>query len=92
MKTAAIALSVGIGLVSGVAFAQTGATDPMTHLRACSLMERAARLECLEKLSRTAGSPIARGRLLDCQRDHFAGGLYADRHRHHVFSRFDLAL
>src|SRR4051794_3815469 len=57
MKTAAIALSVGIGLVSGVAFAQTGATDPMTHLRACSLMESAARLECLEKLSRAIASP-----------------------------------
>jgi hypothetical protein len=57
MKTAAIALSVGIGLVSGVAFAQTGATDPMTHLRACSLMESAARLECLEKLSRAIAPP-----------------------------------
>ena len=57
MKTAAIALSVGIGLVSGVAFAQTGATDPMTHLRACSLMEHAARLECLEKLSRAIAPP-----------------------------------
>jgi hypothetical protein len=57
MKTAAIALSVGIGLVSGVAFAQTGATDPMTHLRACSLMESAARLECLEKLSRAIALP-----------------------------------
>jgi hypothetical protein len=29
----------------------------MTHLRACSLMESAARLECLEKLSRAIASP-----------------------------------
>jgi hypothetical protein len=57
MKTAAIALSVAFELVSRVAFAQTGATDPMTHLRACSLMERTARLECLEKLSRAIAPP-----------------------------------
>ena len=35
-----------------IALAQ-GAGDPMAQLRACSLMEHAERLECLDKLSRT---------------------------------------
>jgi hypothetical protein len=60
MKTAAIPLFVAFELVSGVALAQTGASDPLTHLRACSLMERAARLECLEKLSRAIAPPDRR--------------------------------
>ena len=47
----AILLSVALDVASGIAFAQeTG--DPMADLRACSLMEHAERLECLEKLSR----------------------------------------
>ena len=49
MKT--VLLSVAFEVASRIAFAQ-GAADPMAHLRACSLMEQAARLECLDKLSR----------------------------------------
>ena len=85
----AIPLSLAFEVASGIAFAQ-GAGDPMAHLRACSLMEHAERLECLEKLSRNiaaAGSPGAGRRQLDRQRDHLAGKLYADRDRHRVVSR-----
>jgi hypothetical protein len=56
MKTAAIPLSVAFGVASAVAFAQ-GGSDPAAHLRACSLMERAERLECLEKLLRSIEPP-----------------------------------
>src|SRR2546423_13022916 len=59
----AIPLSVAaFGAASGIACAQGGA-DPMADLRACALMERAERLECLDRLSRD----IAAGRrqLLD---------------------------
>jgi hypothetical protein len=56
MKTAAIPLSVALNVAGGIVFAQ-GASDPMSHLRACSLMERAARLECLENLSRNIATP-----------------------------------
>ena len=49
----------------------------MAQLRACSLMERAERLECLDKLSRDIAPPRRRpggpgGRQLDRQRDHLA--------------------
>jgi hypothetical protein len=47
MKSAAIPLSVAFNVAGGIAFAQ-GADDPMEHLRACSVMEGAARLERLE--------------------------------------------
>jgi len=47
----AIALSVVFEVASTLALAQD-TTDPMAHLRACSLMERGQRLECLENLSR----------------------------------------
>ena len=43
-------------VASGIAFAQ-GAVDPMAHLRACSVMERAERLECLDRLSRDLAAP-----------------------------------
>jgi hypothetical protein len=56
MKIAAIPLSVAFNVAGGIAFAQ-GASDPMAHLRACSLMEPAERLECLEKLSRNIAPP-----------------------------------
>src|SRR6202049_4798251 len=56
MKTAAIPLSVALNVAGGIVFAQ-GASDPMSHLRACSLMERAARLECLENLSHNIATP-----------------------------------
>ena len=52
----AILLSLAFGMASGLAFAQ-GAADPMAHLRACALMERAERLECLDRLSRDIAAP-----------------------------------
>lgn len=52
----AIPLSVAFEVASRIALAQ-GATDPMTYLRACSLMEHTERLECLDKLSRTIAPP-----------------------------------
>jgi hypothetical protein len=52
----AIPLSLAFEIASGIAFAQ-GAADPMAHLRACSLMERAERLECLDKLARDIAVP-----------------------------------
>ena len=52
----AILLSVAFEVASRIAFAQeTG--DPMADLRACSLMEHAERLECLEELSRKIAPP-----------------------------------
>lgn len=51
-----IPLSVAFEVASGIAFAQ-GAPDPMAHLRACSLMEHAERLECLDRLSREIAPP-----------------------------------
>jgi hypothetical protein len=52
MKHAAIPLVVALAVTSGIALAQ-GTEDPMAQLRACSLMERAERLECLDKVSRS---------------------------------------
>ena len=54
MKT--IPLSVAFEVASRIAFAQ-GAADPMAHLRACSVMEHAERLECLDRLSREIVPP-----------------------------------
>ena len=51
MKTAAFPLAVLFDAAYSIAFAQ-GASEAMAHLRACSQMERAARLECLETMSR----------------------------------------
>ena len=56
MKTFAIRLIVAFEVGSAVAFAQ-GASDPVEHLRACSLLGPQERLECLEKLSRTIAPP-----------------------------------
>jgi hypothetical protein len=56
MKIAAIPLFVAISVAGGLAFAQV-ADDPIDHLRACSVMEGAARLECLEDLSRKIAPP-----------------------------------
>jgi hypothetical protein len=52
----AIPLSFAFEIASGIAFAQ-GAADPMGYLRACSLMERAERLGCLDKLARDVAAP-----------------------------------
>jgi hypothetical protein len=53
---AIIFLSIAFEAASGIAFAQ-GAGDPIAHLRACSVMERAERLECLDRLSRDIAAP-----------------------------------
>lgn len=52
----AIPLSIAFEVASRMALAQ-GAADPMAHLRACSLMEPAERVECLERLSRDIAPP-----------------------------------
>ena len=51
MKRPGLPLPAALAVVSGIVLAQ-GADDPMAQLRACSLMERTERLECLDKLSR----------------------------------------
>ena len=57
MKRAALFAPVALAAMGGIALAQ-GEDDPMTQLRACSLMEGADRLECLDKLSRAITSAI----------------------------------
>jgi hypothetical protein len=47
---------VAFNIVGEIAFAQ-GASDPMANLRACSVLERAERLECLENRSRNVAPP-----------------------------------
>jgi hypothetical protein len=61
MRGRAIPLSIAFGVASAVAFAQTN--DPVAQLRACSVMEHAERLECLDRLSRDIAAPdrAARG-------------------------------
>jgi hypothetical protein len=56
MKSPAIPLSVAFAVASATAHAQ-GSSDPVTQLRACSTMEHAQRLECLDKLSRDIAPP-----------------------------------
>ncbi len=57
MKRAALLASAFLATMGGVALAQEE-DDPMTQLRACSMMEGAERLECLDKLSRAITSTI----------------------------------
>jgi hypothetical protein len=57
MKRATLFASAAIAVMGGIALAQ-GGDDPMARLRACSLMERTDRLECLDRLSR-AVTPAA---------------------------------
>jgi hypothetical protein len=52
----AIPLSLAFEVASRIAFAQDAA-DPMAHLRACSRMGHAERLECLDRLSREIAPP-----------------------------------
>ena len=61
MMSPAIPLSIAFGVTSAAAYAQTN--DPVAQLRACSVMERAERLECLDRLSRDIAAPdrAARG-------------------------------
>jgi len=56
MRTAAIPPFVAFELVSGIVLAQS-VGDPLDHLRACSRMEPAERLECLNELSRSIAPP-----------------------------------
>jgi hypothetical protein len=56
MKTAAICLCVTIGVASRGALAQD-AGDAVEKLRACSQLQSADRLECLQKLSRDLAPP-----------------------------------
>ena len=60
----AIPLFVAFEVASRIAFAQ-GAADPMAHLRACSLMDHAERLECLDRLSREIAPPDRSARSAD---------------------------
>ena len=56
MRTAAIPWFIAFELTSGIALAQS-TSDPLAQLRDCSLMERAERLKCLDRLSRIIGPP-----------------------------------
>ncbi len=60
MNRAAVLASAALAMMGGVALAQ-GEDDPMAQLRACSLMEGAARLDCLDRLSQaiTSANPPA---------------------------------
>ena len=60
MKGRAIPLSVAFGIASALALAQTN--DPVAQLRACSLMEQAERLKCLDNLSRNIEPAIGPAR------------------------------
>lgn len=51
MRTAMLPLIAAFELAGRIVFAQTE-SNPAAQLRACSLMERAERLECLDRLSR----------------------------------------
>jgi hypothetical protein len=57
MKRTALFASAALTVMGGIAQAQ-GEDDPMAQLRACSLMEGAERLECLDRLSRAVTSAI----------------------------------
>src|SRR5215475_6846764 len=59
MKTAAFHLAIAISIACGIAYAQS-TNDPMQSLRACSVMDGPARLECLEELSRKIAPPVRR--------------------------------
>jgi hypothetical protein len=51
MKRAILFVAAAVAVMGRIVLAQAG-EDPMAQLRACSLMERADRLECLDRLSR----------------------------------------
>ncbi len=64
MKRAAIPLAIAITVTGGIALAQ-GIDDPMAQLRACSVMERAERLDCLDKASRSVPTERRQARKTD---------------------------
>jgi hypothetical protein len=57
MKRAALSASAALAVMGRVALAQ-GEDDPMARLRACSQMEGAVRLDCLDRLLRDITSAI----------------------------------
>jgi len=56
--------ALALTLAIGAALAQ-GPADPVANLRACSVMEREARIECMEKLSRDIAPADRRGLATD---------------------------
>jgi hypothetical protein len=58
MMEIVLPVSIALTIASGIALAQ-GPNDPMEQLRACSAMERADRLECLDRLSHAAAPAAA---------------------------------
>src|SRR2546430_17623227 len=57
MKGAAIPFPVVIAVMSGIASVR-GASDPAAPPRACSVVEKAGQLQCLDKLSRDPAPPL----------------------------------
>lgn len=56
MKPATLPIPAVLAFLGGVALAQ-GTEDPLAQLRACSLLERSDRLECLDRLSHAIAPP-----------------------------------
>jgi hypothetical protein len=56
MKRTTLLLEATLAIVQGIALAQ-GADNPIAQLRACSPMERADRMECLDNVSRATAPP-----------------------------------
>jgi hypothetical protein len=57
VKCLAIPVPVVLAVISGIASAR-GANDPAAPPRACSMVEKAGQLQCLDKLSRDAPPPL----------------------------------
>jgi hypothetical protein len=56
MKPAALQTAAALAMLGGIATAR--AEDPLARLRACSSLEGAERLSCLDKLSRAVGPQV----------------------------------
>ncbi|WP_426438751.1 hypothetical protein [Bradyrhizobium genosp. P] len=56
MRQIILPIPIALTVAGGIALAQ-GPDGPMEQLRACSAMERAERLDCLDRLSRAAAPP-----------------------------------
>ncbi len=56
MRMAVIPLCLAFDLANNAAFPQSN-SEPVSHLHACSLMEPAERVECLNKLSQSISPP-----------------------------------
>lgn len=57
MKGVALPFPVVLAVMSGIASVR-GANDPAAQPRACSVVEKAGQLQCLDKLSRDPASPL----------------------------------